>query len=96
MKPLREQFKGPLDLAGGFTWEKGNAAIADGREDFIAFGLLFMANPTFRIVCAPTLLWTNLTVQPFGAETVADMWATRRSSSLTEVVRIIGVWMQET
>lgn len=45
MTLLREQFKGPLVLAGGFTYEKAQAAIAEGRGDVIAFGRLFIANP---------------------------------------------------
>ncbi|WP_283193630.1 alkene reductase [Rhizobium sp. AN80A] len=45
MKLLRERFKGPLILAGGFTYEKAQAAIAEGRGDVIAFGRLFIANP---------------------------------------------------
>jgi N-ethylmaleimide reductase len=45
MKLLRERFKGPLILAGGFTYEKAQAAIAEGRGDLIAFGRLFIANP---------------------------------------------------
>jgi N-ethylmaleimide reductase len=42
---LREIFKGPFILAGGFTQESAAAAVAAGRADFIAFGRLYIANP---------------------------------------------------
>lgn len=45
MKLLRKRFKGPLILAGGFTYEKAQTAIAEGRGDVVAFGRLFIANP---------------------------------------------------
>lgn len=45
MKLLRKRFNGPMILAGGFTYEKAQAAIAEGRGDVIAFGRLFIANP---------------------------------------------------
>jgi N-ethylmaleimide reductase len=42
---LRRRFSGPLILCGGFTGASGEAALAAGRADFIAFGQLFIANP---------------------------------------------------
>jgi N-ethylmaleimide reductase len=38
-------FGGPVIAAGGFTRETGEAAVAAGNADAIAFGRLFIANP---------------------------------------------------
>ncbi|HEY2229833.1 MAG TPA: alkene reductase [Xanthobacteraceae bacterium] len=42
---LRQQFAGALILNGGYDEAAGNAAIAQGRADLIAFGVPFLANP---------------------------------------------------
>jgi N-ethylmaleimide reductase len=42
---MREQFKGVLMLAGGYTQESATRAIETGRADLIAFGRPFIANP---------------------------------------------------
>jgi N-ethylmaleimide reductase len=42
---LRKRFTGALILNGGYDEISGNAAIAQGRADLIAFGVPFLANP---------------------------------------------------
>lgn len=42
---FRSIFKGTLIAAGGFDRETGNAALANGEADLIAYGRLFIANP---------------------------------------------------
>jgi N-ethylmaleimide reductase len=42
---LRQVYKNALILNGGYDLEKGNAAIAKGAADAIAFGTSFIANP---------------------------------------------------
>lgn len=42
---LRPYWKGRVVSAGGFTLETGNAALAEGWADAIAFGVPFLANP---------------------------------------------------
>ncbi len=42
---LRERFGGALILNGGYTRETGEALVAAGLADFVAFGALFLANP---------------------------------------------------
>jgi N-ethylmaleimide reductase len=42
---LRKMFKGTLIANGGYDAHTGNAAIADGEADLIAFGAAFLANP---------------------------------------------------
>jgi N-ethylmaleimide reductase len=42
---LRKRFTGALILNGGYDENSGNAAIAQGRADLIAFGVPFLANP---------------------------------------------------
>ncbi|WP_322095398.1 alkene reductase [Paraburkholderia bannensis] len=42
---MREQFKGVLMLAGGYTLETATRALESGRADLIAFGRPFIANP---------------------------------------------------
>jgi len=44
-RELRSCFDGPVVSAGGFTMESGNAALAEGWADAIAFGVPFLANP---------------------------------------------------
>ncbi len=42
---LRAHYPGTLILNGGFTDATGNAAIAGGEADLVAFGVPFLANP---------------------------------------------------
>ena len=42
---LREAFKGPFILAGGFDKASAEKALAEGQADLIAFGRSFLANP---------------------------------------------------
>jgi len=42
---LRKHFKGAYMANLGYTREKANAAIAEGRADVVAFGVPFIANP---------------------------------------------------
>jgi len=42
---LREAFRGPLILNGGFNRETADAALAEGKADLISFGSLYLANP---------------------------------------------------
>lgn len=43
--PMRKAFKGTFIVAGGYTREDGNKAIADGSADLVAYGRHFIANP---------------------------------------------------
>src|SRR5580704_12558622 len=42
---LRQRFKGPLILNGGYDQRSAEAAITGGDADLIAFGVPFLANP---------------------------------------------------
>jgi N-ethylmaleimide reductase len=42
---MREAWRGVLMLAGGYDGVTGQAALASGRADIIAFGRPFIANP---------------------------------------------------
>jgi N-ethylmaleimide reductase len=42
---LRETFHGALILNGGLDREKGDALLAEGLADLVAYGSLFLANP---------------------------------------------------
>lgn len=44
-KELRSAWNGKVVSAGGFTLESGNAALAEGWADAIAFGVPFLSNP---------------------------------------------------
>ncbi len=44
-RELRTAWNGKIVSAGGFTLETGNAALAEGWADAIAFGVPFLANP---------------------------------------------------
>ena len=44
-KELRPYWKGKVVSAGGFTLDSGNAALAEGWADAIAFGVPFLSNP---------------------------------------------------
>lgn len=45
LTPMRKAFKGTFIVAGGYTREDGNKAVAEGRTDLVAYGRLFLANP---------------------------------------------------
>jgi N-ethylmaleimide reductase len=45
MNPIREHYHGTVIGNMGYTTEEGNAAIAEGKADAIAFGVPFLANP---------------------------------------------------
>jgi len=45
MRVMREHFDGMLIVNGGYDKTSGNAAIASGLADLVAFGALFIANP---------------------------------------------------
>jgi len=45
MQEIRRRFCGVYIANGGYNRERGNAAIADGEADFVAFGVPFLANP---------------------------------------------------
>ncbi len=42
---IRQVFQRPLIVNGGYTRETGDAAIASGAADLVAFGVPFLANP---------------------------------------------------
>lgn len=42
---LREVFRGPLMVNGGYDAASGHRAIASGRADLVSFGVPFLANP---------------------------------------------------
>ncbi|MFH7028340.1 MAG: alkene reductase [Heteroscytonema crispum UTEX LB 1556] len=42
---LRERFFGTLIVNGGYTRERGDAVLAKGEADLVAFGTLFISNP---------------------------------------------------
>lgn len=43
--PMRKAFKGTFIVAGGYTRDEGNKAVAENHADLIAYGRLFLANP---------------------------------------------------
>ncbi|PON59772.1 NADH:flavin oxidoreductase/NADH oxidase, N-terminal [Trema orientale] len=43
--PMRNAFKGTFIVAGAYTRQDGNEAIAENRADLVAYGRLFLANP---------------------------------------------------
>ncbi|KAG5391057.1 hypothetical protein IGI04_032598 [Brassica rapa subsp. trilocularis] len=45
LTPMRKVFEGAFIVAGGYTREDGNKAVAEGRTDLVAYGRLFLANP---------------------------------------------------
>jgi N-ethylmaleimide reductase len=42
---LRRLFGGTVIVNGGYDREAGEAAVAAGEADLVAFGVLFLANP---------------------------------------------------
>ena len=45
LTPIREHYHGTIIGNMGYSKDEGNAAIADGKTDAIAFGVPFLANP---------------------------------------------------
>ncbi|CAN8240221.1 unnamed protein product [Cochlearia groenlandica] len=45
LTPMRKAFKGTFIVVGGYTREDGNAAVAKGHTDLVAYGRWFLANP---------------------------------------------------
>lgn len=45
IEPFRNAFKRTVITSGGYKREEGNAAIASGKADLIAYGRLFLSNP---------------------------------------------------
>jgi N-ethylmaleimide reductase len=45
MKMLRDEYRNPLMVAGGFDQDTADAWLSEGRADVIAFGRKFIANP---------------------------------------------------
>lgn len=45
LTPMRKAFKGTFIVAGGYSREEGNKAVAEGRTDLVAYGRTFLANP---------------------------------------------------
>ncbi|CAK8539251.1 unnamed protein product [Lathyrus sativus] len=43
--PMRKAFNGTFIVAGGYSRQDGNDAIAENRTDLVAYGRLFIANP---------------------------------------------------
>ena len=44
-KDMRQAFRGPVVINGGFDHERGNEALTAGLADLVSFGKLFLANP---------------------------------------------------
>ena len=42
---LRDRYQGTLIVCGEYKFERGNAALAEGKADLIAYGRPFIANP---------------------------------------------------
>jgi N-ethylmaleimide reductase len=64
---LREKFSGALIVNGGYDANSGNAAIARGEADLVAFGVPFLANPDL-----PARYWKNA---PLNAPDQATFYA---------------------
>lgn len=45
LEVLQDSFGGTIILNGGYTAEKAEAALAQGKADLVSFGSLFIANP---------------------------------------------------
>ncbi|CAI0396781.1 unnamed protein product [Linum tenue] len=43
--PMRKAFNGTFIVAGGYSREDGNKAVAEDYSDLVAYGRLFLANP---------------------------------------------------
>jgi N-ethylmaleimide reductase len=47
LKNIRSTFSGAIILNGGYTAEKAEAALEEGKADLISFGVPFIGNPDF-------------------------------------------------
>lgn len=45
LMPFRRAFRGTFVVNGGYDREEGDAAVANGYTDLVAYGRLFLANP---------------------------------------------------
>lgn len=63
-RTLRSEFSGPLMAAGGFTRDSGNALIAEGGADLVAYGRDFISNPDL-----PERFRQNLELTPYDRST---------------------------
>lgn len=63
-RELRPLFDGTLIAAGGFTRETGNALVADGVADLIAYGRNFISNPDL-----PERFRRNIELTPYDRST---------------------------
>jgi N-ethylmaleimide reductase len=61
---FRPLYSGLLIAAGGFTGETGNAAIAEGHADAIAYGRIFISNPDL-----PRRLEKGFPITPYNRAT---------------------------
>lgn len=61
---LRQHFKGPLMVAGGFTAQSAEAIVAAGTADLVAFGRFFISNPDL-----PARIRNGLPLQDYDRET---------------------------
>ncbi|PON73066.1 NADH:flavin oxidoreductase/NADH oxidase [Trema orientale] len=43
--PMRKAFRGSFIVAGGYTRDEGNRAVAEDRADLVSYGRFFLANP---------------------------------------------------
>jgi N-ethylmaleimide reductase len=64
---LRDKFSGTVIVNGGYDANSGNAAIARGEADLVAFGVPFLANPDL-----PARFWKNA---PLNAPDQATFYA---------------------
>jgi N-ethylmaleimide reductase len=64
---LRALFKGPFILAADFTRDSAEAAIAEGRADFVAFGRFYIANPDLV-----ERFWLGASLNPPDVSTFAN------------------------
>lgn len=65
LQKIRKAYHGTLILTGGFTAEKAEQALAEGRADLVAFGRPFIANPDL-----PFRIEKSLSLQDFDPDTL--------------------------
>ncbi len=61
---FRPIFKGKLITAGGYDRDRGNAVLASGKADLVAYGRLFISNPDL-----PQRLALNTHLNPYDRST---------------------------
>lgn len=61
---IRQRFQGTLIVNGGYTREKGDAVLARGEAELVAFGTLFISNPDL-----PRRFALNAPLNPANPET---------------------------